>query len=104
MLAGVSQGFAKSLSIQGLGYKWEIKGKILVLTVGFSNPVSYDIPDGITLKLDNPQTLAVTGFDKQHVGQIAAEIRGIRPPEPYKGKGIRYVGERVKLKEGKSAK
>lgn len=104
LIKGVSEGFTKQLNIQGLGFKWEIKGKELVLIVGFSKPAVYMIPEGITLKLERPDLLAVTGIDKQLVGQSAANIRGIRPPEPYKGKGVRYADERVKLKEGKSAK
>lgn len=103
LLTGVSQGFSKTLTIQGLGYKWEIKGKELILTVGFSKPAVYVIPDGVSLKIE-AQNLTITGCDKQLVGQIAAEIRGIKPPEPYKGKGIRYSNEVIKLKEGKSAK
>lgn len=101
---GVSQGFTKVLLIQGLGYKWEIKGKNLVITAGYSNPVNYAIPQGVTLAVENNNQLKITGFDKQLVGEISAQIRAIRPPEPYKGKGIRYIDEVVKLKEGKSAK
>ena len=104
-IMGVSEGFSKVLSIQGLGYKWEIKGKELVVTAGYSKPVSFKIPDGVNFKLDTPPTiLIISGCDKQLIGQVAANIRMIRPPEPYKGKGIRYQNEIVKLKEGKSAK
>ncbi|MGC8764633.1 MAG: 50S ribosomal protein L6 [Brevinematia bacterium] len=104
MIKGVTEGFSKTLLLQGIGYKMELKGKKLVLTVGFSHPVEFDIPDGINLKLENPQTLIISGIDKQLVGQVAANIRAIRPPEPYKGKGLRYLNERVKMKEGKTAK
>ncbi len=104
MIIGVTEGFSKTLAIQGLGYKWEIKGKELVIIAGFSKPVVYKIPAGINLKIDNPSQLLISGCDKQKVGQTAAELRHIRPPEPYKGKGIRYLNERVKLKEGKAAK
>ncbi len=105
LIMGVSEGFSKILSIQGLGYKWEIKGKELILTVGFSKPAVFKIPDGVTLKLETPPTsLVISGCDKQLVGQVAANIRMVRPPEPYKGKGIRYQNERIKLKEGKTAK
>ncbi len=104
MVKGVSEGFSKTLLLQGIGYKMELKGNKLVLTVGFSHTVEFEIPKGITLKLENPQTLIVSGFDKHLVGQTAANIRAIKPPEPYKGKGLRYENERVKVKEGKKAK
>jgi large subunit ribosomal protein L6 len=103
-IMGVSQGFSKTLLIQGLGYKWELKGKDLVLTVGFSKPAVYKIPEGVILKVENLNTLVVSGHDKHLVGQVAANIRAIKPPEPYKGKGVRYSDEQIKLKEGKSAK
>ena len=104
LLLGVTEGFTKTLAIQGLGYKWEIKGKDLVVIAGYSKPVVYKIPAGIIMKIETPGQLIITGCDKQLVGQTTAEIRHIRPPEPYKGKGIRYLNERVKLKEGKVAK
>ncbi len=104
LILGVTEGFSKTLNIQGLGYKWEIKGKDLIINVGYSKPVVYKIPAGINMKIDNPSQLMISGCDKQLVGQTSAEIRNIRPPEPYKGKGIRYLNERVKLKEGKTAK
>ncbi|MEJ5283824.1 MAG: 50S ribosomal protein L6 [Brevinematia bacterium] len=104
MVKGVTEGFSKTLLLQGIGYKMELKGNKLVLTVGFSHVVEFDIPKGITLKLENPQTLIVSGIDKHLVGQTAANIRAIKPPEPYKGKGLRYLNERVKVKEGKTAK
>jgi len=104
MVKGVVEGFSKTLLLQGIGYKMELKGNKLVLTVGFSHPIEFDIPKGITLKLENPQTLILSGIDKHLVGQTTANIRAIKPPEPYKGKGIRYLNERVKVKEGKAAK
>ncbi len=104
MIKGVQEGFSKTLILQGIGYKMELKGNKLVLTVGFSHTVEFNVPQGISLKLENPQTLVVSGIDKQLVGQVAANIRAIKPPEPYKGKGIRYLNEKVKIKEGKTAK
>lgn len=104
MVEGVHNGFTKNLQIQGLGYKWELKGKNLQVTCGFSNPVLFEVPQGVTIAVDSITTLKVSGSDKQVVGEVAAKIRDIKPPEPYKGKGIRYLNETVKLKEGKSAK
>ena len=101
---GVTLGFTKTLVIQGLGFKWEMKGKQLVIICGYSNPVHFDIPQGVTVTVESITTLKVSGCDKQMVGEVTAKIRGIKPPEPYKGKGIRYLGEKVKIKEGKSAK
>lgn len=102
-LLGVSAGFEKQLEIQGIGYRWEVKdAKALNCTVGFSHPVSYQAPEGIKLEQPSANIVVVKGFDKQVVGQSAANIRAIKKPEPYKGKGIRYVGEFVRLKEGKS--
>ncbi|MGL4389188.1 MAG: 50S ribosomal protein L6 [Brevinema sp.] len=104
-LTGVSTGFTKQLEIQGVGYRWDGKdGKNLNCTVGFSHPVSYSAPEGIVLEQPSANIIIVKGFDKQVVGQVAANIRAIKKPEPYKGKGIRYVGEVVRLKEGKSGK
>jgi large subunit ribosomal protein L6 len=104
MIKGFIEPFSKTLQLQGIGYKWELKGNKLVLSVGFSKPVEFEIVKGINIKVENPQTLVVSGIDKQLVGQVAANIRAIKPPEPYKGKGIRYLNERVKIKEGKAAK
>ncbi|MDA0230778.1 MAG: 50S ribosomal protein L6 [Proteobacteria bacterium] len=101
MVQGVSVGFTKSLEIQGVGYRAAIQGKRLKLDLGYSHSVLYDIPDGITITCEKPTDIAVTGRDKQIVGQVAADIRSFRKPEPYKGKGIRYVGEYVRRKEGK---
>ncbi|HZM15541.1 MAG TPA: 50S ribosomal protein L6 [Candidatus Krumholzibacteria bacterium] len=100
---GVSTGFIKKLEIRGVGYKAEVQGRKLMLSVGYSNPVEFPLPEGIDVKAEAPTLLAVSGVDKQQVGQVAAEIRGIRPPEPYKGKGIRYEGEHVRQKAGKTA-
>lgn len=101
MIQGVSKGFTKKLEIQGVGYRAAVQGKQLKLDVGYSHSVLYDIPDGINIACERPTDIAVTGRDKQKVGQVAAEIRSFRKPEPYKGKGIRYVGEYVRRKEGK---
>jgi large subunit ribosomal protein L6 len=100
---GVSEGFKKTLQIQGIGYKCELKGNILVCNVGYSHPVEFPVPDGVTITLESPVLLTVSGYNKQLVGQVAANIRFIKPPEPYKGKGIRYSNEVVKLKAGKSS-
>ena len=102
MVTGVSEGYEKVLEIHGVGYRAEQKGVGLVLTVGFSHPVPIDAPDGIELGLDSPTVIRVKGIDKQKVGQVAAEIRRVRPPEPYKGKGIRYRDEYVRRKAGKA--
>ena len=103
MVQGVSEGFRKALEIVGVGYKAEKKGKNLVVTVGYSHPVEYPEPEGITLSAPTPTTIVVEGIDKQKVGQVAAELRQFRKPEPYKGKGIRYQGEQVRRKAGKTA-
>lgn len=103
MVAGVTDGFKKTLEIVGVGYRAEKKGKNLVVTVGYSHPINYPEPAGITLSTPAPTTIVVEGIDKQKVGQVAAELREFRPPEPYKGKGIRYQGEQVRRKAGKTA-
>ena len=103
MVEGVTTGFAKSLEIQGVGYKAEPKPFGVQLVVGFSHPVPYHAPKGIKISVDNNVLVKVEGTDKELVGQVAAELRNIRPPEPYKGKGIRYVGEQVRRKAGKTA-
>ena len=103
MVGGVTEGYTKSLEIVGVGYKAEKNGKGIKLTVGYSHTVQFDAPPGITIATPNPTTVVISGADKQMVGQIAAEIRLVRPPEPYKGKGIRYVGEQVRRKAGKTA-
>jgi large subunit ribosomal protein L6 len=102
MVHGVTEGYRKTLEIVGVGYKAEKKGKALVLTVGYSHQVTYPEPDGIALSTTSPTVVVVEGIDKEKVGQVAAEIRAVRPPEPYKGKGIRYQGEQVRRKAGKA--
>src|ERR1035437_5887861 len=103
MVEGVAKGFSKQLEIQGVGYRATLKGKDLELAVGFSHPVVLRPRDGIDFEVPIPTQVIVKGTDKQMVGQTAAEIRAVRPPEPYKGKGIRYVGEHVRRKVGKRA-
>ena len=103
MVEGVTKGFSKSLEIQGVGYKAEVKPFGVQLVVGFSHPVPYHAPQGIKITVDNNVQVKVEGVDKELVGQVAAELRAVRPPEPYKGKGIRYVGEQVRRKAGKTA-
>jgi large subunit ribosomal protein L6 len=103
MVEGVTSGFAKSLEIQGVGYKAEPKPFGVQLVVGFSHPVPYHAPKGIKITVTNNVLVKVEGIDKELVGQVAAELRNVRPPEPYKGKGIRYVGEQVRRKAGKTA-
>jgi large subunit ribosomal protein L6 len=102
MVKGVTEGFEKGLEIIGVGYRSEVKGNEVRLTVGYSHPVSLPIPKGLEVVSENPTRLVVRGPDKQRVGQFAAEIRRVRRPEPYKGKGIRYVGEQVRRKVGKA--
>ncbi len=103
MVVGVSEGFAKNLEIVGVGFKAESKGKELVLNLGFSHPINFALPDGITVEVPEPTKIRVVGIEKDKVGQVAAEIRGFRPPEPYKGKGVRYAGETIRRKVGKAA-
>ena len=102
MVEGVSKGFSKSLEIQGVGYKAEAKPYGVNLIVGYSHPVKYEAPKGIKITVDNNTMVKIEGADKELVGQVAAELRSVRPPEPYKGKGIRYVGEQVRRKAGKT--
>ncbi len=104
MVAGVSQGYRKELQIIGVGYRAALKGKSLELQLGFSHPVSYTAPEGVDFEVPEPTKVIVSGIDKEKVGQVAAEIRKLRPPEPYKGKGIRYVDEYVRRKAGKAGK
>jgi large subunit ribosomal protein L6 len=101
LVVGVTAGFTTKLEIQGVGYRAAVQGKNLNLQLGFSHDVAYPIPEGIAITAEKPTQLTVTGMDKQLVGQVAAEIRAYRKPEPYKGKGVRYVGEYVRRKEGK---
>ena len=101
LIEGVTNGFTQKLEIQGVGYRAAVQGKTLNLQLGFSHDVPYAIPPGITIVTEKPTMISVSGIDKQLVGQVAAEIRSWRPPEPYKGKGVRYVGEYIARKEGK---
>ena len=103
MVIGVSKGFEKKLSLVGVGFKAQAQGSKLSLNVGFSHPVNKEMPAGITVQTASPTEILIKGSDRQRVGQVAAEIRAIRPPEPYKGKGIRYDGEQVRRKAGKTA-
>ena len=103
MVGGVTEGYQKALEIVGVGYKAERSGKGIKLSVGFSHTVQYDAPPGITIDTPSPTTVIIKGADKQMVGQVASEIRAVQPPEPYKGKGIRYQGEQVRRKAGKTA-
>lgn len=103
MVLGVTQGFEKQLEIVGVGYKAEVKGKNLVLAIGYSHPINFKIPEGITIETPAPTQIKVKGIVKQQVGQVASEIRKLRPPEPYKGKGILYAGEQLRRKAGKTA-
>lgn len=102
MIIGVTLGYSKGLEIQGVGYKAQVQGKALLLQLGFSHQINYPIPEGLTIETPKPTNIIVKGIDKQKVGQVSAEIRGFSKPEPYKGKGIRYVGEYVRKKAGKS--
>lgn len=104
MVTGVSEGFSKTLEVNGVGYRVQKQGNNLVMNLGFSHQVIVTEGDGISIEAPSPNQIVITGIDKQKVGQIAAEIRAKRPPEPYKGKGIRYAGEYVRRKEGKAAK
>jgi len=101
LVTGVTQGFTRELEISGVGYRAAVQGKNLQLQLGFSHDVSYPIPDGIGIVCEKPTMITVSGIDRQLVGQVAAEIRAWRPPEPYKGKGVKYAGERIRRKEGK---
>jgi large subunit ribosomal protein L6 len=103
MVTGVSTGFTKNLEISGVGYRAEIAGDSLKMVLGFSVPVQYTIPKGIEVKIDKQTNIMISGIDKQLVGKVAAEIRALKKPEPYKGKGIKYAGEHIRRKAGKSA-
>ncbi|HSP56466.1 MAG TPA: 50S ribosomal protein L6 [Dehalococcoidia bacterium] len=104
MVRGVSDGFSKTLEMQGVGYRAQMQGKDLQLAIGFSHPVNVPPPDGIEFEVEGTSRIVVKGINKEQVGQVAADIRKIRPPEPYKGKGIRYLGEYVRRKAGKAGK
>ncbi len=101
MVTGVSTGFEKKLALVGVGYRAQAQGKVLNLTLGFSHPVNFEVPEGITVETPSQTEIVVKGVDKQKVGQAAANIRAYRPPEPYKGKGVRYAGEHIVMKEAK---
>ena len=101
MVRGVTKGYEKKLELVGVGFRAQVQGKSLNLTLGFSHPVNVAIPEGISIETPSQTEIVVKGIDRQKVGQLAAEIRDIRPPEPYKGKGVRYAGEQISLKEGK---
>ena len=101
MVTGVTQGFERKLELVGVGYRAAVQGKSLNLTLGFSHPVAYPVPEGISIETPSQTEILIKGTDRQKVGQVAAEIRGYRPPEPYKGKGVRYAGEKIVMKEGK---
>ena len=103
MVIGVTEGYVKDLELIGVGYRAKSQGKTLNLTLGFSHPVNYEVPEGIEISTPSQTEISISGMDKQKVGQVAAELRAIRPPEPYKGKGVRYKGEQITLKETKKA-
>jgi len=103
MVVGVTEGFVKELEIVGVGYRAEVKGKELVLTLGYSHPINYPMPEGITIEAPSLTSIKINGIIKEQVGQVAAEIRQFRPPEPYKGKGIKYINEQIQRKAGKTA-
>lgn len=103
MLTGVSEGFKKDLEINGVGYRFQVSGSTLTISAGYSHPVVMKAPEGIKLESNSQTELTVSGFDKQAVGEFAAQVRDVRGPEPYKGKGIKYVGEHIRRKEGKKA-
>jgi large subunit ribosomal protein L6 len=101
MVTGVTKGFERKLELVGVGYRAAVQGKSLNLTLGFSHPVNFPVPEGISIETPSQTEIVVKGMDRQKVGQVAAVIRGYRPPEPYKGKGVRYAGEKIVMKEGK---
>lgn len=102
MVRGVSEGFTRSLEISGVGYRAEAKGRILMLSLGYSHPIAYQLPEGVTAKVDKQVSITLEGIDNQLLGEVAASIRRLRPPEPYKGKGIRYASETIRRKAGKA--
>jgi large subunit ribosomal protein L6 len=101
MVTGVSKGYERKLELVGVGYRASVQGKVLNLTLGFSHAVNFPIPDGLSMECPSQTEIIIKGIDRQKIGQVAAKIRAIRPPEPYKGKGVRYNGEQITLKEGK---
>ncbi|NOY46530.1 MAG: 50S ribosomal protein L6 [Deltaproteobacteria bacterium] len=102
LVTGVTEGFRKELEIKGVGYRANLQGSTLVMNLGFSHPVEYPVPKDVTIEVKDQRIVSVSGIDRQRVGQVAAEIRAVKPPEPYKGTGIQYVGEHIVRKEGKS--
>ena len=102
MITGVTKGFEKKLEIVGVGFRADLQGEALKLTLGFSHPVLYPLPKGIKVEVDKQTQITVKGIDRQQVGTVAAQLRSIKPPEPYKGKGVRYLGERIRKKVGKT--
>lgn len=102
MIRGVTQGFEKKIELVGVGYRAQVQGQMLTLSLGYTNPVVYVLPSDIKATVENQTLITLSGIEKQRVGEVTAKIRGLRPPDPYKGKGIRYVGERVRRKAGKS--
>lgn len=104
MIIGVTKGFEKTLELVGVGYKAQLQGNVLVMSLGYSHPIHFPIPQGVTVVLDSPTAIRVQGIDKVLVGQVAADIRDLRKPEPYKGKGVKYAGEKIRRKEGKTGK
>jgi large subunit ribosomal protein L6 len=102
MIAGVTQGFERTLIINGIGYRAEVKGKSIILNVGYSNPVQFDLPEGVAADIDRNTIIKLSSIDKEKLGLVAAAIRKIKPPEPYKGKGIKYAEERIRRKAGKA--
>jgi large subunit ribosomal protein L6 len=102
MVVGVTEGYKKELEIEGVGFKAQVKGKVLNISLGFTHPIDFNIPDGIEVKCPKPTQITISGVNKQQVGQVAAEIRRFHEPEPYKGKGIHYVGEQIRRKQGKA--
>lgn len=104
MVNGVTKGYERALEITGVGYKGQLQGKVMMLNVGFTHPVEYPLPEGIEAKVDKQTLITIRGVDKRKVGQVAADIRAIKPPDVYKQKGIRYAGEKLRKKEGKTGK
>lgn len=105
MVTGVTEGYTRKLEIHGVGYRAQVQGKKVVFNLGYSHPIEFDLPEGVAVEVDKKQVMmSLSGIDKQLLGQVAANMRALRPPDSYKGKGIRYAGERIRLKAGKSAK
>jgi len=102
MVTGVSSGFERVLEINGIGYRAELKGKVIVFNLGYSHPINFDLPERVSVSIDKNNTIKLSGIDKEELGRVAASIRSLRPPEPYKGKGIKYAEERIQRKAGKA--